>query len=242
MNLIIEAAAAAAPTGTATRTRALLGMLSRQFSELVTELVPGRPGSRPSYVLDEAALERQADEARADRAAARWNERNGIAPLGGGAAPLRLEVSDALRDITDGVVELEEAVCDRLREGRPRKADVPARLRRIAELLDRAAADPVLAAHVLAEARRMVRRCGRALGEVEPLVRVDGRCPWCDSVSLRAFPVRGAVLCINPACRCTDEDCGCTDSPAYRHTWPEARWAELGGTGGPRRTANGAAL
>ncbi len=48
-----------------------------------------------------------------------------------------------------------------------------------------------------------------------------GRCPWCDSVSLRAFPDRGAVLCVNPACRCPEPDCGCHDDPAYRHTWDE---------------------
>ncbi|MGK5631216.1 hypothetical protein, partial [Streptomyces sp. URMC 123] len=166
------------------------------------------------------------------RAAAHWNARHRITPLGGGAAPVRLHVSDAIRDITDGVVELEEAVLDRLGRGRPRKADVVTRLRRIAALLTDIGDDAVLAGHVLTEARRMARRCGQALGEAEPLVRVAGRCPWCDSVSLRAFPVRRAVLCVNPACRCSDEDCARGDSPAYRHTWPEERWPELADASG----------
>ncbi|MFF3767240.1 hypothetical protein ACFYYR_24540 [Streptomyces sp. NPDC001922] len=227
-----RAAPGAAPDPAAERARTWLGLLSRQFPELLEELLPGRPGSRPSYDLAPADLLRQAQEARADRAAAVWNARHGITPLGGGAAPLRLHVSDALRDITDGVIELEEAVRDRLRLGRPRKADVPQRLARIAGLLDRIGDDRVLLEHVLTEARRMARRCGQALGEAEPLVRVRGRCPWCDSVSLRAFPVRRTVLCINPACRCADEECGCADSPAYRHTWPEDRWTELADASG----------
>jgi hypothetical protein len=74
------------------------------------------------------------------------------------------------------------------------------RLRRIAGLLERIAADPVLAAHVEDETRRMSARCARTLGEPEQLVRLPGRCPACDSVSLRAFPERAEVRCVNPAC------------------------------------------
>lgn len=122
------------------------------------------------------------------------------------------------------MIELEEAVRDRLGLTRARRATVPERLRRIAALLDGVAADPVLAAHVRDETRRMARRCARALGDTETVVRVSGRCPWCDSVSLRAFPDRAAVLCVNPACRCSAPDCGCHDDPAYRHTWNEGEW------------------
>lgn len=145
------------------------------------------------------------------------------------AAPLRLHVSDTIRDITDGVVELEEAVRERLRLPRARRAGVVERLRRIAGALDAIGADPVLAAHVRDETRRMARRCARALGDTETVVRISGRCSWCGSVSLRAFPDRGAVLCVNPGCRCSDKDCGCHDDPAYRHAWDEARWTEAAG-------------
>lgn len=177
-----------------------IGALGRQFPELLGELAPGRrsPSSPSPY-------------------------RGGsTARTSGGTAPLRLHVSDAVRDITDGVVELDEAVHDRLRLPRPRRAQVPQRLARIAELLESAADDLVLLTHIRDEARRMARRCARELGEAEPVVRVPGRCPWCDSVSLRAFPARRAVLCVNPACRCDDEQCDCRTDPAHRHCWPDS--------------------
>ncbi|MFF1381178.1 hypothetical protein [Streptomyces sp. NPDC058308] len=128
-------------------------------------------------------------------------EVRGGGPGPAAGAPVRLYVSDALRDIGDGVVELEEAVRDRLGLRRITAAPVPVRLRRLAELLDAVAGLPDLAAHVEAEARRMSRRCARALGDPEQLVRLPGRCPACDSVSLRAFPERGVAMCVNPPCR-----------------------------------------
>ncbi len=90
----------------------------------------------------------------------------------------------------------------------------------------------MLAAHVRDELRRMARRCGRALGDTESMVRVGGRCPWCDSVSLRAFPARRAVLCVNPACRCSGPDCDCRTDPAFRHVWHEDAWSALVADGG----------
>ncbi|WP_420034359.1 hypothetical protein ACN2WE_19175 [Streptomyces sp. cg28] len=120
---------------------------------------------------------------------------------GGGRAPVRLYVSDALRDITDGVTELEEAVRERLRLRPARAAPVVVRLRRLADLADRVADLPDLEAHLVSEARRMAARCGRAVGDPEQLVRLAGRCPACDSVSLRALPERAVVMCVNPVCR-----------------------------------------
>jgi hypothetical protein len=200
-----------------------ISTLLQQFPELSAELVPGRttPAPRPSSAppADLAARLREEREE-----ALLLHQRHGLVAPGHSAAPLRLHVSDAIRDITDGVTELEEAVRDRLGLPRARRAPVPERLRRIAALLDGIAADAVLAAHVRDETRRMARRCARALGDTETVVRISGRCPWCDSVSLRAFPDRGAVLCVNPACRCSDPDCGCHDDPAYRHTWDEGEW------------------
>ncbi|MFD5078934.1 hypothetical protein [Streptomyces sp. NPDC058371] len=150
-----------------------IGSLIRRFPDLVDELAPmAGPGPR---------------EARG-------------APSGGPTPPLRLHVSDAVRDITDGVVELEEAVRERLGLRPVAPASVPVRLRRIAGLLERIAADPVLAAHVEDETRRMAARCARALGDPEQMVRLPGRCPRCDSVSLRALPERAEVRCVNPVC------------------------------------------
>ncbi|MEE1751727.1 hypothetical protein [Streptomyces sp. SP18CS02] len=203
--------------------------LLRQFPELLTELAPGRrapgAGHAPSGPGDELLREERHE-------ALLVEQRHGLAVPGHSAAPLRLHVSDAIRDITDGVVELDEAVHDKLGLGRPRHARVPQRLSRIAGLLDPALAHPALVEHVRDEARRMARRCSRALGDTESMVRVRGRCPWCDSVSLRAFPARRAVLCVNPACRCEDEECDCRTDPAYRHVWREAQWDALASSSG----------
>jgi hypothetical protein len=215
--------------------------LVRQFPELAEELAPGRPGPggaprhAPHPGRDELIREER-------REALLLEQRHGLVVPGHGAAPVRLHVSDAIRDITDGVVELEEAVCARLTLPRPRRAGVIERLRRIVGLLDDIAAHPVLARHVRDEIRRMARRCARTLGDSETIVRVRGRCPWCDSVSLRAFPDRRAVLCVNPACVCTDAACGCQDDPAYRHLWPEDRWQELAEASGARPEEIAAAM
>ncbi|MFE4668374.1 hypothetical protein ACFRI7_04295 [Streptomyces sp. NPDC056716] len=213
-----------------------IGLLARQFPELAQELVPGnggsphsRPATTPTTPTTPVPPPRPDARHRAERAEALLlQQRHGLTAPGPGAAPLRLHVSDAIRDITDGVVELEEAVRDRLALPRPRRAPVPERLRRITALLDAIGRDTVLAAHVRDETRRMARRCARALGDTETVVRVLGRCPWCDSVSLRAFPERAAVLCVNPACRCDAPLCGCHDDPAYRHTWDEREWTAPG--------------
>ncbi|MEV8307128.1 hypothetical protein AB0P36_07100 [Streptomyces flavidovirens] len=209
-------------------------MLIRQFPELLTELTPGRGSlSENPHRPGPAELSARASRTRAERQEALLNEqRHGLAVPGHSAAPVRLHVSDAIRDITDGVVELEEAVFDRLGMGRPRRDSVPRRLLRLTALLGRVAEDPLLARHVRDEVRRMARRCARALGEAETMVRVRGRCPWCESVSMRAFPERRAVLCVNPACRCMDPECDCATDPAFRHLWSEGAWPELARAGG----------
>lgn len=194
-----------APTTTASRpdrAAVWLGILLRQFPELSRELAPSRT-ARPST------------GGRATRTAP--------------AAPIRLFISDTIRDITDGVVELEEAVSEKLRLPRPRRAGVEERLIRLIALLDHIAErpDPVLAEHIRAEARRMARRCSLALGDAETPVRVRGRCPHCDSVSLRVFPHRETVLCVNPGCRCPDPACACRTDRGHRHSWVRAKWARL---------------
>ncbi|GAA3072690.1 hypothetical protein GCM10017562_45230 [Streptomyces roseofulvus] len=207
--------------------------LVRQFPELAEELAPSRRS--PAGTAPAAARPGDAELLRQERREALLLEqRHGLAVPGHGAAPIRLHVSDCIRDVTDGVVELEEAVCARLGLPRPPRAGVTDRLRRVVGLLDSIAAHPDLARHVRDEIRRMARRCARTLGAAESVVRVAGRCPWCDSVSLRAFPDRRAVLCVNPACVCADPVCGCQDDPAYRHLWREDEWRELADASGAR--------
>ncbi|SCK29381.1 hypothetical protein YUWDRAFT_02193 [Streptomyces sp. AmelKG-D3] len=208
-------------------------LLLRQFPELLAELAPAYRSPSAPRAIPARAHPAPAGPTRAEREEAlRAEQAHGITPSGARTSPLRLHVSDAVRDITDGVIELDEAVHDRLRLPRPRREQVPGRLLRVAGLLDRAAGDDVLLAHVRDEVRRMARRCTRALGGAEPVVRVSGRCPWCDSVSLRAFPARRAVLCVNPACRCADRACDCRTDPAHRHAWSEGAWARLAAESG----------
>lgn len=208
-------------------------LLLRQFPELLVELAPSyrSPSAPPAAPSGSASA--PAGPTRAEREEAlRIEQAHGLTPSGSRTSPLRLHISDAVRDITDGVVELDEAVHDRLHLPRPRREQVAGRLLRVAGLLDRAAGDDVLLEHIRDEARRMARRCTRALGGAEPVVRVSGRCPWCNSVSLRAFPVRRAVLCVNPACRCADRACDCRTDPAHRHAWSEGAWVRLAAESG----------
>ncbi|MFE1729273.1 hypothetical protein [Streptomyces bacillaris] len=208
-------------------------LLLRQFPELLTELAPAYRSPSAPRPTPAGAHRAPAGPTRAEREEAlRAEQAHGLTPSGARTSPLRLHISDAVRDITDGVIELDEAVHDRLRLPRPRREQVAGRLLRIAGLLDRAAADDVLLEHVRDEVRRMARRCTRALGGAEPVVRVNGRCPWCDSVSLRAFPARRAVLCVNPACRCADRACDCRTDPAHRHAWSEGAWVRLAAESG----------
>lgn len=134
----------AEPTSTARTVRdaALwIEALLKQFPELLGELAPGRPSPAPppSGGPSPEAAQRVREE-RLD--ALLVEKRHGLAVPGYSAAPLRLHVSDAVRDITDGVVELDEAVHDKLGLGRPRRAQVPQRLVRIAGLLGRIADHP----------------------------------------------------------------------------------------------------
>ncbi|MFG3406320.1 hypothetical protein [Streptomyces sp. NPDC048142] len=208
-------------------------LLLRQFPELLVELAPSYRSPSAPPAVPSPSSSAPAGPTRAEREEAlRIEQAHGLTPSGSRTSPVRLHISDAVRDITDGVVELDEAVHDRLRLPRPRREQVAGRLLRVAGLLDRAAGDDVLLEHVRDEARRMARRCTRALGGAEPVVRVSGRCPWCDSVSLRAFPARRAVLCVNPACRCTDRACDCRTDPAHRHAWSEGAWMRLAAESG----------
>lgn len=208
-------------------------LLLRQFPELLVELAPSYRSPSAPRATPSGTPSATAGPTRAEREEAlRAEQTHGLTPSGSRTSPVRLHISDAVRDITDGVIELDEAVHDRLRLPRPRREQVAGRLLRVAGLLGRAAADDVLLEHARDEVRRMARRCTRALGGAEPVVRVSGRCPWCDSVSLRAFPARRAVLCVNPACRCTDRACDCRTDPAHRHAWSEGAWVRLAAESG----------
>ncbi|KRV49705.1 hypothetical protein AQ490_18515 [Wenjunlia vitaminophila] len=145
----------------------------------------------------------------------------------GPGTPVRLNVSEAVQYVTERVLRLENTLRDRCGLPPGSRGTVQVRLGRIAALLDRAGDDPVLLRQVLDEISALTRRCDRALGDAEPVVRLRRRCPLCDSVSLRVFPLRRAVLCVNPACRCAAPACDCRLDTAHRHCWPQDEWGEL---------------
>ncbi|MCG5220283.1 hypothetical protein [Streptosporangium sp. KLBMP 9127] len=165
--------------------------------------------------------------ARLERDAKEGNLAQGIKALGTGRAPLDLAVLDALAVITVGVAELEAAVADRLGLTPLHRASTAARITRIIGLLDRIAVQDDLAGHVEAEAVRLARSARRALGDTEPVHQLDARCPVCDSRSLRAFPERGLVMCVNASCQCTDVECLCHHPRPRRHWWPANEWPLL---------------
>lgn len=204
-----------------------LGSLRSQLPALREALTPGTPRrwSQGDITLDQR--ERMDAIARLEREGKALNLARGIKALGDGRAPLRIDVLDTLTAIEAGVSELEEAVCDRLGLTPQAVATTAQRITRIVGFLGRIAGQADLAEHVDAEAQRMSRSAARALGDSEPVHRLGARCPICDALSLRAFPEREAVVCVNAYCRCADEGCPCRDERPRRHRWHWAEWPQL---------------
>ncbi|MCC5580608.1 hypothetical protein IMZ11_33820 [Microtetraspora sp. AC03309] len=190
-------------------------------------LVPGTPRRWSQRDLTDEQRARLDQLARAEREAKHANLARGIKVLGTGPAPLRLDVLDVQADIAAGVTELEDAVTEKLELTLLAGASTAERISRIIGLLDRIAVHEDLADHVHAEAVRLRRLAARALGEDEQVVRLNARCHVCDARSLRAFPEREVVACLNNACRCDDKECPCHDDPPRRHRWAFSEWPWL---------------
>ncbi|MGW4411178.1 hypothetical protein ACWEJ6_44605 [Nonomuraea sp. NPDC004702] len=151
----------------------------------------------------------------------------GYKALGNAPAPMDLSVFDARAHIAVSVAELEEAACDVLELTPIECGSTRDRILRLVNLLDRIDLHEDLADHVHAEASRLRQAARIALGEQEPVVRLTARCLHCDSISLRAFPERATVACVNRGCRCDDETCLCQREESWRHVWPFERWPWL---------------
>ncbi|MFC7380878.1 hypothetical protein [Sphaerisporangium rhizosphaerae] len=200
----------------------------RKLVPLLAEaLVPGTPQRWTERELTEAGRLRQDAEARIDRYYRAENAARGIKVLGDGKAPLRLDVLDTQVDLNASVQGLEESVCDRLGLTPLASARTTERVTRIISLISRIVMDTELADHALTEVARMGRLARRALGDAEPVYRLKGRCPICDCLSLRAFPEREIVACVNSACRCDDDDCQCHGEPSRSHRWFFGQWEDL---------------
>ncbi|MEO3856192.1 hypothetical protein [Acrocarpospora sp. B8E8] len=190
-------------------------------------LIPGTPRRWSQHELTEEQRDRMDALARVEREAKMENLSRGIKALGDGKAPLRLDVLVTTGEIHAGVADLEDAACDQLQITPLAGASTEQRIARVIGLLDRVAAWPDLADHVTDEAVRLRRLAGRAIGDNEAILRIDARCSICDARSLRAFPDRGVVVCVNKACRCAYEDCPCWWDPPRNHRWPEEQWVAL---------------
>jgi hypothetical protein len=195
--------------------------------QLPEALIPGTPRRWTQSDLTEEQRRRMDARARDERDAKAVLLAYGMKALGEGKAPLRLDVLDAEVEIRVGVYELEDAACERLDLTPLDCATTEGRIARLIGLLRRIDDHEDLAEHVASEATRLRRLASRAIGDSEPVHRINGRCPICSAVSLRAFPEREVIVCVNPGCRCSDEDCPCWWEPSRRHRWLLAQWSTL---------------
>jgi hypothetical protein len=209
------------------RTYDHLAALRDALQHFDTALLPGTPRRWAERDLTPERRARMDARAVEEREAKQLLLARGLKALGDGKAPLRLEVLDAAADITHALAELEEAVCDRLGLtplGRPTTTD---RIRRLVDLLDRIDLHEDLADHVHAEAGRLRRLASSAIGDSEVVRKLKFRCPVCDANSMRAFPERELVICVNTGCVCLDDDCPCQWERPQRHRWPFEQWPWL---------------
>lgn len=211
----------------AERTYEALDALRDALPDLDEALTPGTPRRWSQRDLTPERRAKLDALARLEREDKQANLARGLKTLGTGRAPLRIDVLDTAVDITHAVAELEDAVCDRLGQTPLAGATTAQRITRLVGLLDRIAEQRDLAEHVEVEAHRLAQRARLALGDVEPVNPLDARCPICDAMSLRAFPERDVVVCINPDCRCDQDDCPCHRPRPRRHRWPATEWEWL---------------
>lgn len=204
-----------------------LAQLARKLAELVAAL---RAGDRLPHP-QQAPTPAQAAASAALAAQERWDVQlmamRGLVPVGASPAPLDIPLLDLLRSIRLELAELAAAIADRVAPDLT--PPPPGRvIQRIGDLLPLTARVPDLAEHAHAELRRLDRRAGAALGDVEPLVRIGSvRCPVCACLSLRLLEDRDQALCVNSGCRCPDLLCGCHDTPPRRHIWHRNDWFAL---------------
>lgn len=204
-----------------------LAELRNRLPRLDSALPGGTPRRWSQRDLTPAERERQDIQARLDKEARDWNARHGIGAIGASRAPLSVAVLDATAVITAGIKTIEATVCEWLGLTPLAGATPHDRITRLVGLLGRIETLDELAVWVDAEAARLNRQARGVLGDSEPVHRLDARCPICDAVSLRAFPEREVVICVNDGCVCTDEACGCNAPRPRRHRWHYAQWPWL---------------
>lgn len=208
-------------------TYATLAELRNRLGQLADALEPGTPRRWGQRDLTPAEREKLDYHAMHDRAAKEWGTKRGLVAVGETRAPVRIDVLEAIVHVETGVYEVERCVCEWLGITPLVEVTTAERITRVIGLLDRVAQLDDLAAWVDVEAARLARVARAAVGDTEPVHRLDGRCPVCDAKSLRAFPEREQVVCVNEACRCSDEGCRCHADPPRRHRWLYEEWGWL---------------
>ncbi|MFE1104126.1 hypothetical protein ACFW4K_26740 [Nocardiopsis alba] len=152
--------------------------------------------------------------------------RNGIKPLGASPAPGDITVMQTRHDIDTDIVDLEEAVRERVAPQLRPAATTNRRIGTIIKLLPKIGALEDLLDHVLTEAYRMRAKARWALGDSGEVRKLTARCPHCGAKSLRELADRGVVTCSNVGCRCMDPTCGCHEQDR-RHQWHATQWHTL---------------
>ncbi|MER7363593.1 hypothetical protein [Nonomuraea wenchangensis] len=205
-----------------------LAAVRAYLPELDRALVPSAQRRRQwnQRELTPEQRDRMNAQAVAEREAKERNLTQGLKALGDAPAPMNLSVFDARTLIMVSVAELEEAVCDKLGLS-TLPGSTADTITRLIGLLDRISLHDDLMDHVHAEAARLRQTARAVLGEAEPVVRLTARCIHCRSLSLRAYPERATIACVDPTCRCDDQDCPCQREEPWRHVWPYERWPWL---------------
>lgn len=190
------------------------------WTDLQNALEPGtarRWTERPDSDAEAARRQKLDAQERADRTAE--------AP-GYTRAPLNVTVLDTLISERFALVELEQEIRETLGFRTLPGRDAVEAAGWIGSALPALADHPDLLEHTRQEAARCATALRGAMNDTEPVHPIKAGCPVCDSMSLRAFPERELIACINPACRCEDDNCECQQG--RRHRWRREQWNWLG--------------
>lgn len=184
------------------RTTAVLALdeIGQWWAELVRDLQPGT--ARRWYQRDETpeqAQQREHEDAM-DRYAKHRELWQGRTPNGFTASPVVDSVLDVKVEVEQTVTQLWLLVHDRIASSTAIEPwPVPRMTRWLADVLP-GLDDAALIDRIGRDARRCAGAVIRGTGRTEPVLRIEGRCPTCSCVSLRAWPLREMARCTVAAC------------------------------------------
>lgn len=175
---------------------------------------------------------------------------SGMATMG---LPINVGVEDVLIDGAQHLIYLEKRLCHAIGLTPTATNAATARLERIQQLLP-SIGDSALAAELTEALIALVNLARGVLHDHEPVVKIDGRCPWCGTIGLVMYPdrgdihaqqigdqrtwVSGLVVCTYRRCECHDEACRChrrdtvlldgrRPHRGFLHQWTNPDWPWL---------------